>query len=115
MSRGFSIGDKVRCISSGVIGYVVKFYTPTACEEQTMVETADGRFYHAPTRTWEKTDTIYYESPSRNIGISAICDSIYAELQNKPDCVDQKVDGGAKKWTGSAWCLWAFCIPAILE
>lgn len=24
MSRGFSIGDKVRCISSGVIGYVVK-------------------------------------------------------------------------------------------
>ena len=48
MSRGFSIGDKVRCISSGVIGYVVKFYTPTACEEQTMVETADGRFYHAP-------------------------------------------------------------------
>lgn len=21
----------------------------------------------------------------------------------------------AMKWTGSAWCLWAFCIPAILE
>lgn len=81
MIRGFSIGDKVRCISSGVIGYVVKFYTPTACEEQTMVETADGKFYHAPTRTWEKTDTIYFESPSRNIGISAICDSIYGELQ----------------------------------
>ena len=36
---------------SGVIGYVVKFYTLTACEEQTMVETADRRFYHAPTRT----------------------------------------------------------------
>ena len=21
----------------------------------------------------------------------------------------------AMKWTGSAWCLWAFCIPAISE
>lgn len=21
----------------------------------------------------------------------------------------------AMKWTGSAWCLWAFVIPAILE
>ena len=49
-------------------------------EEQT-VETADGRFYHT-NRTWEKTDTIYFDSPSRNIGISAICDSIYnCELQ----------------------------------
>ena len=46
-----------------------------------MVETADGRFYHAPTRTWKKTDTIYFENLSRNIGISAICDSIYGELQ----------------------------------
>lgn len=32
-----------------------------------------------------------------------------------------KLDGAcitiliAMKWTGSAWCLWAFCIPAILE
>lgn len=79
--RRFDIGDKIRCYESGVRGICVKFYTPTTCEEQTMVETADGRFYHAPTRTWKKTDTIYYESPSRNIGISAICDSIYAELQ----------------------------------
>ena len=46
-----------------------------------MVETADGRFYHAPTRTWEKTDTNYFEGLSRNIEISAICDSIYGELQ----------------------------------
>lgn len=79
--RRFDIGDKIRCTESGVQGICVKFYTPTACEEQTMVETADGRFYHAPTRTWEKTDTIYFESLSRNIGISAICDSIYGELQ----------------------------------
>lgn len=59
----------------------MKFYTPTACEKQTVVETADGRFYHAPTRTWEKRDAIYFVSPSRNIGISAICDWIYGELQ----------------------------------
>ena len=79
--RRFDIGDKIRCYESGVRGICVKFYTPTACEEQTMVETADGRFYHAPTRTREKTDTNYFESLSRNIGISAICDSIYGELQ----------------------------------
>jgi hypothetical protein len=44
--RRFDIGDKIRCTESGVRGICVKFYTPTACEEQTMVETADGRFYH---------------------------------------------------------------------
>lgn len=81
MSRSFDIGDRIICTESGVSGICEKFYYPTACEEQTMVETADGRFYHAPTRTWEKTDTIYFDSPSRNIGISAICDSIYGELQ----------------------------------
>lgn len=80
MSRRFDIGDRIICTESGVSGICEKFYYPTACEEQTMVETADGRHYHAPTRTWEKTD-IYFESPSRNIGISAICDSIYGELQ----------------------------------
>lgn len=73
MSRRFDIGDRIICTESGVSGICEKFYYPTACEEQTMVETADGRHYHAPTRTWEKTD-IYF-------GISAICDSIYAELQ----------------------------------
>lgn len=81
MSRSFDIGDRIICTESGVSGICEKFYYPTVCEEQTMVETADGRFYHAPTRTWEKTDTIYFDSPSRNIGISAICDSIYGELQ----------------------------------
>lgn len=54
MNRGFRIGDKVQCISSGVIGYVVKFYVPTSCAEQTMVKTLDGRFYHAQTMDWRK-------------------------------------------------------------
>ena len=79
--RRFDIGDKIRCYESGVRGICVKFYTPTACEEQTMVETADGRKKQTPTTTRKKTDTIYNDSPSRNIVISAICDSIYAELQ----------------------------------
>lgn len=35
--RRFNIGDKIRCTESGVRGICVKFYTPTACEEQTMV------------------------------------------------------------------------------
>ena len=48
------IGDKVICHESGVVGTVVKKYFPTACEEQTMIETADGRLYHAPTRTFRK-------------------------------------------------------------
>lgn len=54
MSRRFDIGDRIICTESGVSGICEKFYYPTACEEQTMVETADGRHYHAPTRTWEK-------------------------------------------------------------
>lgn len=36
--RRFDIGDKIRCYESGVRGICVKFYTPTACEEQTIVE-----------------------------------------------------------------------------
>ena len=48
------IGDKVMCIESGVKGIVVKKYYPTACEEQTMIKTDDGRLYHAPTRTFLK-------------------------------------------------------------
>ncbi len=54
MNRAFKIGDFVRCVESGVVGTVIKFYYPTSCEEQTMVETPDGRKYHAPTRTWRK-------------------------------------------------------------
>lgn len=52
--REFDIGDKVICVTSGVIGVVEKFYIPTACAEQTMVITQDGRRYHAPASEWRK-------------------------------------------------------------
>ena len=52
MSRRFNIGDRIICTESGVIGKCIKFYVPTACEEQTMVITDDGRKYHAPTKEW---------------------------------------------------------------
>lgn len=52
------IGDKVVCIESGVKGIVVKQYYPTACEEQTMIKTDDGRLYHAPTHTFFKDLTV---------------------------------------------------------
>lgn len=52
MSRRFNIGDRIICTESGVVGKCIKFYVPTACEEQTMVITNDGRKYHAPTREW---------------------------------------------------------------
>ena len=58
--RGFEIGDKIICEESGVVGICTYFYVPTACEEQTMVETLDGRFYHAPTRMWKKYDGLLY-------------------------------------------------------
>lgn len=58
MNRGFDIGDKVICKVSGVIGTVEKFYFPTACAEQTMIRTPDGRLYHAPTSEWKKVKSI---------------------------------------------------------
>ncbi len=57
MDRDFSVGDTVICKLSGAIGTVLKFYVPTACAEQTMVRTADGRQYHAPASEWEKVQT----------------------------------------------------------
>lgn len=48
------VGDTATCTISGVSGVVVKQYVPTASEQQTMVRCADGRLYHAPTRTWRK-------------------------------------------------------------
>ena len=42
------------CKESGVVGKVLRFYVPTASEEQTMILTDDGREYHAPTSTWCK-------------------------------------------------------------
>jgi hypothetical protein len=50
--RKINVGQKVICTWSGVIGKVLKFYCPTACKEQTVVQTEDGREYHAPTDTW---------------------------------------------------------------
>lgn len=54
MKRDFDIGDRVVCVLSGVVGEVIRFYFPTACPEQTMVLTDDGRKYHAPTTEWKK-------------------------------------------------------------
>lgn len=51
--RSFDIGDEIINIQTGVVGKCIKFYVPTACEEQTMVVTEDGRKYHAPTSTWK--------------------------------------------------------------
>jgi hypothetical protein len=52
MDRDFNIGDRIVCTSTGVVGKCLKFYVPTACAEQTMVLTDDGRRYHAPTSEW---------------------------------------------------------------
>ena len=48
------IGDKVVC-DTGVQGIVISQF-PTACEQQTMIATADGRKYHAPTRCFVKIE-----------------------------------------------------------
>ena len=56
MYREFAIGDMAICKTSGVTGRVIKFYKPTACEEQTMVVTDGGRKYHAPTSEWIKIE-----------------------------------------------------------
>ena len=47
------IKDKVVC-DTGVRGIVIKQYSPTGCEQQTMIKTIDGREYHAPTRCFTK-------------------------------------------------------------
>ena len=47
------IGDRVVC-TTGVKGLVVKQYFPTACAQQTMIRTDDGRLYHAPTAMFTK-------------------------------------------------------------
>ena len=61
MERKFNIGETVQCTLSGVVGVVIKFYNPTACEEQTMVRTGDGRLYHAPTYFWMKINDIIHD------------------------------------------------------
>lgn len=54
MDFGYDIGDRVMQIDEKVIGEVIKFYTPTACEQQTMILCDDGRKYHAPSDTFIK-------------------------------------------------------------
>lgn len=64
MNRGFNVGDRILCRETGVVGECIRFYVPTACEEQTMVMTDDGRRYHAPTRMWTlaaKVQPVGYE------------------------------------------------------
>lgn len=53
-ARKIQIGDMVCCEFEGttVVGTAKKFYTPTACEEQLMVDTTDGREFHAPVTHW---------------------------------------------------------------
>lgn len=53
-NRDFELGDMIICESTNVVGKAIRFYIPTACEEQTMVRTEDGKKYHAPTREWRK-------------------------------------------------------------
>lgn len=48
--RVFDIGDVVFDLNTGVCGIVEKFYTPTACAEQTVIKISNGKRYHAPTR-----------------------------------------------------------------
>lgn len=89
VERGFKIGEKIICEESGVVGICTKFYVPTACEEQTMVETGDGRFYHAPTRTWKRYDGMLYSNDTiicavmpRNCGKMAAVEA-YTEMYQK--------------------------------
>lgn len=55
MDRKFEVGDRIMCVTTGVVGLCLDFYTPTGCEEQTMVLTDDARRYHAPTSEWVVT------------------------------------------------------------
>jgi len=81
-NRKFYKGDKVICSESEVVGTVLRFYSPTSCEEQTMVKTDDKRLYHAPTRTW----VLYKTGLTPTITIideTDIHDKICKEVLNK--------------------------------
>ncbi|MBD5546919.1 MAG: hypothetical protein HDQ97_05920 [Lachnospiraceae bacterium] len=65
MSLGYDIGDRVMQIDDKVIGEVIKFYTPTACEQQTMILCDDGRKYHAPSITFVKVSELEEEIVSK--------------------------------------------------
>lgn len=55
------MGDKVIC-DTGVTGTVIKQYYPTACAQQTMILTDDGRKYHAPTSWFRKERLSHWKS-----------------------------------------------------
>lgn len=58
-NQNFDVGDFVICTDKqyfGVTGIVIKKYFPTASEQQTMIETSEGRKFHAPTRYFLKTN-----------------------------------------------------------
>lgn len=65
MSLGYDIGDRVMQIDDKVIGQVIKFYYPTACEQQTMILCDDGRKYHASSITFVKVSELEEEIVSK--------------------------------------------------
>ncbi len=61
MALGYDIGDRVMQIHDKVTGKAIKFYTPTACGQQTMILCDNGRKYHAPSHTFIKVDKLAEE------------------------------------------------------
>ena len=54
------IGDRVvLCDDSRITGIVICTYFPTACQEQTLIRTDDGRQYHAPTMMWPSVNNTF--------------------------------------------------------
>lgn len=51
--RKFEIGSKVYHSESNITGVILRFYTPTSCEEQIVIRTSDGRMFHAPTNEFK--------------------------------------------------------------
>ena len=81
MSRGFDIGDRIVCTSSGVVGTCIKIYVPTACGEQTMVRTDDDRMYHAPSCEWRKVGDTSIEQFWKNIERTPVNETLLKELE----------------------------------
>lgn len=82
MSRGFDIGDRIICTTTGVVGICTKIYVPTACGEQAMVRTDDGRMYHAPSLTWIKAEDASMERFLLDIKRNTLLKSFLKELEN---------------------------------
>lgn len=82
MSRGFDVGDRIVCISSGIVGICTKIYVPTACGEQTMVRTDDGRMYHAPSGEWRRAGDASIEQFWKSIERTPVLESLFKELED---------------------------------